>query len=112
PTDINTRFNTLSIHYALTILSYQCCFSNYANPFARITTINFGLGQRYNVSIRVSNLFGQTVFEMTENGLPAGTHAFNFDASNLSNGVYIYTINAVGANGQNYVASKKMILSK
>ena len=86
--------------------------SNYPNPFDQSTTIEFGLLQPAKVTLSVSNLFGQKVFELTEDVLPAGDHEFKFDASDLSSGIYIYTINATGIDGQNYVASKRMILSK
>ena len=94
------------------MFSEELSLANHPNPFTEITTIKFELQQRSNVTLTVSDLSGQTVFEVTESGLPSGTHAFNFDASNLSNGVYIYTINAVNMKGQNYIASKKIILSK
>jgi hypothetical protein len=87
--------------------------SNYPNPFDQSTTIQFGLLQPSKVTLTVSNLFGQKVFEMTtDNVLLPGTHEFNFDASSLSSGIYLYTIQGTGTNGQNFVASQKMILSR
>ena len=86
--------------------------SNYPNPFTQRTTIAFGLLQPAKVTLSVSNLFGQEVFRLTKNGLSAGSHEINFDASSLSSGIYIYKINATGINGQNYIASDKMILSR
>lgn len=110
----NTPFITddtpTSIEEELTGQIYS--LGNYPNPFDQSTTIRFGLLQPAKVTLSVTNLVGQKVFELTENGLSAGPHEINFDASNLSSGVYIYKINATGINGQNYVASKKMILSK
>ena len=86
--------------------------SNYPNPFEQSTTIQFGLLQTSKVTVSVTNLFGQKVFEMTESRLGSGTHEFTFDASNLSSGIYIYKVNATGLNGKTYVASKRMILTK
>jgi len=94
------------------VLSEQLSLANHPNPFAEITTIQFGLEQRSDVTVTVSNLSGQIVFESTQSGLPSGTHTVNFDASNLSNGIYIYKINATSMDGRNYVATKKMVLSK
>ena len=86
---------------------------NYPNPFDQTTTIKFGLLQPSTVTISVSNLFGQKVFEMTtENVLLPGEHEFKFDASSLGSGIYIYKINGTDTNGQNYVASKRMILTR
>ena len=52
------------------------------------------------------------MFELTEQALSAGNHSYSFDASSLSSGIYIYNINAVGINGQNFNSSKKMTLLK
>ena len=85
--------------------------SNFPNPFSESTTIQFGLPQQSRVTINVFNLLGQSVFEWTGT-LPSGPHVFDFDASNLDSGIYLYKINAAGKNGQSYEASTKMILSK
>jgi hypothetical protein len=62
--------------------------------------------------LTVFNILGQKVFEETGKSLAAGEHSFNFNASQLSSGIYIYKIHAVGVNGKNFVASKKMMLLK
>jgi len=86
--------------------------NNYPNPFNPSTTIKFGLPYQATVTISIYNVLGQKVFELTENQIAAGSHIFNFDASHLSSGIYVYTINAAGMNGQNFMASKKMMLLK
>jgi hypothetical protein len=65
-----------------------------------------------NVTLSVFNILGQKVFELTENNLASGEHSFDFNASQLSSGIYVYRIHAVGVNGNNFVASKKMMLLK
>jgi len=86
--------------------------NNYPNPFNPTTTIKFGLPEQSDVTLTVFNILGQKVFEETAKSLASGTHSFNFDASKLSSGIYVYTINAAGVNGKNFVASKKMMLLK
>ena len=86
--------------------------NNYPNPFNPTTKFEFGLPAQSKVTITIYNILGQKVFELKDKDLPAGVHTFNFNAYNLSSGVYIYNINAVGINGKNYIASKKMILTK
>jgi hypothetical protein len=86
--------------------------NNYPNPFNPTTTIRFGLPEQSVVTMTVYNVLGQKVFEMTEKALSAGNHSLHFNASNLSSGIYIYTIAAKGVNGKNFVASKKMMLLK
>ncbi len=86
--------------------------NNYPNPFNPSTTIKFGIPQQSEVTLSVYNILGQKVFELTQKDLAAGEHSFNFNASKLSSGVYVYTIHANGINGKNFVASKKMVLLK
>ena len=82
---------------------------NYPNPFDQSTTIEFKLPQQATVNLSIYNMLGRKVFEMTENDLPSGTHMINFNASELSSGMYMYKINAVTINGQKFVDTKKMI---
>ena len=90
----------------------QLYLTNYPNPFHGVTTIEFGLHQKSKVTLGVYNLAGQQVFELTRDGLSTGPHAYNFNGSELTNGIYLIKINAVGVDGVNYVDSKKIILSK
>lgn len=83
--------------------------SIYPNPFNQSTQIKFTLSQQATVTLSVYNVTGQKVYELTEAGLVSGTHEIDFDASDLSSGMYVYTINATGLNGQNFIDSKKMI---
>ena len=86
--------------------------NNYPNPFNPSTTIRFGLPEQSEVTLTIFNVLGQKVYEETAKNLAAGEHSFNFNASRLSSGVYIYSIRAVGANGKDFTASKKMMLLK
>lgn len=85
---------------------------NFPNPFNGITTISFGLQQHAKVSLSVFNLFGQRVYESTNQDLAPGNYQFNFDGSNLSSGMYVYKIIARGRDGRNYVTTNRMIRSK
>lgn len=85
---------------------------NFPNPFSGITTINFGLQQHAKVSLHVFNLFGQRVYESTNQDLAPGNYQFNFDGSNLSSGMYVYKIIARGRDGRNYITTNRMIRSK
>ena len=80
---------------------------NYPNPFNPSTKISFGLPERSNVVLKVFNSLGQQVAELVNGSLEAGTHVYNFDASKLTSGIYIYSLQTdVG------VISKKMTLIK
>lgn len=80
---------------------------NYPNPFNPSTTINYSLGERSQVTIRVYDILGSEVATLVNTTQEAGKHNVKFDASKLASGLYIYTLNA-----GNYVSSKKMMLLK
>ena len=83
--------------------------SIYPNPFEQKAQIQFTLSQEATVTLVVYSVTGQKVYEMAENEFVSGTHNIDFDASDLSSGMYVYTINATGVDGQNFVDSRKMI---
>ncbi|NOR45095.1 MAG: T9SS type A sorting domain-containing protein, partial [Candidatus Delongbacteria bacterium] len=80
---------------------------NYPNPFNPTTTINFSIVEAGNVAMNVYNFSGQLVSSLVNGTMSAGFHTVNFDASNLSAGVYYYTLEA-----DNMTMSNKMILVK
>ncbi len=81
--------------------------SNYPNPFNPATTINYQLPENGFVTLRVYDLLGKEVATLVNENKSAGYHKVTFDASKLTSGVYIYTINA-----NNFIQSKKMLLTK
>lgn len=84
---------------------------NYPNPFNPSTKINFELPQSGNVKILVYDMSGKEVAVLLNEVKPAGYYTVTFDGFNLSSGIYYYTINAAG-NGNNFTATKKMMLIK
>lgn len=80
---------------------------NYPNPFNPSTTIRFDLPVSAHVRITVHNLLGQEVANAFEGRREAGTHLWEFDASHLPSGVYLYRIQAGKA-----VGVKRMMLMK
>ncbi|GBD86503.1 hypothetical protein BMS3Abin03_00423 [bacterium BMS3Abin03] len=85
---------------------------NYPNPFNPSTMIKFSLAADSRVTLTVFDILGQEVANLISGNLAAGSHEFNFDASNLNSGVYFYRINAAGVDGTNFTSVKKMILTK
>jgi hypothetical protein len=80
---------------------------NYPNPVDRSTQINFEIPKRSFVSLVVHNLLGQEVAVLAEKEFSAGIHSLTFDASNLANGIYFYTLKT-GV----FIDSKKMFIIK
>jgi len=80
---------------------------NYPNPFNPSTSINFDLPVDGKVNIKLFDMSGKEVAVLVNEVKTAGYYSFNFNASNLSSGVYFYSISA-----NNFTATKKMILLK
>lgn len=81
---------------------------NYPNPFNPSTTINFALPVAGNVTLKVYNLLGAEVATVAEGFHAAGSYTAKFDASNLTSGVYVYTLRT----SSGFVQSNKMLLMK
>ena len=61
---------------------------NYPNPFNPTTNIVFELGTASEVTLGIYNILGQQVQSMELGMRNAGEHRVNFDATNLTSGVY------------------------
>jgi photosystem II stability/assembly factor-like uncharacterized protein len=83
---------------------------NYPNPFNPSTEISFHLKSDAKVSINVYNVLGQKVSSLINNQMNAGEHTIRFDASEMTAGVYFYSLEARGVDGSNFTALRKMIL--
>jgi hypothetical protein len=81
---------------------------NFPNPFNPSTTITFSIPERQKVTLRILNLLGEEV-ERAIDGvwMEAGQWKYEFQASNIPSGTYIYRLEA-----GNFVKSRKMVLTK
>src|SRR5690606_15765188 len=80
-------------------------YDNYPNPFNPSTIIRFNVPQNGWVNLKIFNLLGQEVAELIHNEVSAGIHEVTFNASDLSSGVYFYSL----ITNQN-ILTKKMTL--
>ena len=85
-------------------ISYDL-YQNYPNPFNPSTTIKFSVPKESNVNLSIYNVLGELVSTLVNEQLKSGYHQYEFDASNLASGVYIYRIKA-----GDFVETKKMVL--
>jgi Secretion system C-terminal sorting domain len=80
---------------------------NFPNPFNPSTKINFSVPVEGFVTLDVYNSIGQKVATLVNETKTAGTYAVDFNASNLTSGIYFYKISS-----GNFTETKKMILLK
>lgn len=82
-------------------------YQNYPNPFNPSTRITFAIFKPSFVNLTLYNLVGEKVKTLVNEYKVAGKYTVIFDGSNLSSGVYFYTIKT-----NNSIATKKLILLK
>ena len=80
---------------------------NYPNPFNPKTIISFVLAKSTHTKLDVYNSLGQNIVTLWNGNLNTGEHAFVFDATNYTSGIYYYRIQQ-----QNSFQIKKMVLQK
>jgi hypothetical protein len=80
---------------------------NYPNPFNPTTTIQYYIPQLSWVKLAVYNLIGQEVQILVDEEKAAGSYEIDFNASNLTSGIYFYKLQSV-----NFVETRKMVLLK
>ncbi len=80
---------------------------NYPNPFNPTTTIAYQLPTAGNVSLKVFDMLGKEVASLVNGRQEAGSYTVNFNANQLSSGVYFYRLQA-----GSFVQTRKMMLVK
>ncbi|RJP62698.1 MAG: M6 family metalloprotease domain-containing protein [Ignavibacteriales bacterium] len=110
--DVFTINSTTSVEEESIPLAYSL-EQNYPNPFNPSTQIKFGLPFESNVKLRIFNILGQTIAELVNQSLQSGYHTFEWNAGNLTSGIYFYSIEANSINGdKSFNSVKKMLLVK
>jgi|GEM_PF-1031181 len=83
-------------------------YQNMPNPFGNASVINYELAENANVILSVYDVTGKKVAEKAEGRQAAGVHNIQFNASDLSAGVYYYSLQA----DNNTTAAMKMVVIK
>jgi hypothetical protein len=81
---------------------------NYPNPFNPTTNLEFWISEPGYVSLKVYNMMGREVVTLVNEKKSAGIHSVKFDGSQLSSGIYYYTLTVDGIR----METKSMVLMK
>jgi len=84
--------------------------SNFPNPFNPSTEITYSLAQDADVTLRVYDILGTQIAQLVNEQQTAGSYSVNFNADNLSSGVYFYRIVASKNERILFTDVKQMIL--
>jgi hypothetical protein len=80
---------------------------NYPNPFNPTTNIRFSIPKGSNVSLRVYDMLGKEVMNISWGKLGAGTYLYEINTTQLASGTYFYKLETEG-----FTETKKMTLIK
>lgn len=82
-------------------------FQNYPNPFNPTTEIEYEIPNTAFVELSVYDILGKKIRTLVNGEKIAGKHKVTFNASDLSNGIYFYTLRS-----GRFSETKKMVLIK
>lgn len=80
---------------------------NYPNPFNPVTNVKFAVPKDGNVSFKIYDAVGRVIDVYLDGYVKAGFYNAEIDGSNLSSGIYFYTLSA-----KEFTETKKMVLVK
>lgn len=102
----------VGIHNLSEVVSGYQLFQNYPNPFNPATTIKFSIPVNGFVTLKIYDILGREVKALVNNQMSTGFYSYDFNASELSSGIYFYRIEVNGDKGSNFVDTKRMVLVK
>ena len=82
-------------------------YQNYPNPFNPITSIVYTIAKSEHVILKIYDLLGREVKTIVDSEQQSGTHTVELDASDLSSGVYLYSLETC-----TFKKCRKMLLLK
>jgi len=92
---LNMQPETISLH------------QNYPNPFNPSTTISFSVNKNAHITLKIYTLSGEEVTTLWNRRTNIGIHYVNFNAANLSSGIYLYKLSTTGK-----IITKKLVIIK
>ncbi|MFA3784084.1 T9SS type A sorting domain-containing protein [Melioribacteraceae bacterium 4301-Me] len=88
----DTSFTLVSVEDESEIPNNFYLSQNYPNPFNPSTTTSFSLPEYSYVVIKVFDILGREVKKIVSDYFIAGKHSVEFNAGNLSSGIYFYQL--------------------
>jgi hypothetical protein len=82
-------------------------YQNYPNPFNPETSLQYAVGSRQYVTLKVYDVLGNKITTLVNEEKSTGEYEVQFNGTGLPSGMYFYTLN-VGS----YSETKKMVLIK
>jgi hypothetical protein len=80
---------------------------NYPNPFNPTTSLQYAIGSRQFVSLKVYDVLGNEIATLINEEKPAGEYEIEFDGSEFPSGIYFYQLKA-----GDFIKIQKMVLMK
>ncbi|MDF1613317.1 T9SS type A sorting domain-containing protein, partial [Stygiobacter electus] len=87
--------------------NYTESLDNYPNPFNPTTKISFSIPNSSHVTLKIYDILGREIAVLANQVFSAGRYTFEFNASNLPSGTYIYHLRT-----DNKTITKKMLIIK
>lgn len=103
----NYEFFNLSSDVQIGIPEITKLFNNYPNPFNPETNISFSLAHKGKISLKVFDITGKEVMNISEEELNEGYYTYKINMLKFPSGIYFYRLET-----GNIFISKKMILLK
>lgn len=105
PIGIENNSQTIPVTFSLE--------QNFPNPFNPSTTIKYSLSENSYMTLKVYDVSGKLLSTLADGFTTKGTKSFNFDAKNLSSGIYFYNLIVQASSGRTkYSQSRKMVVVK
>ncbi len=87
--------------------TYEYGISNYPNPYNPTTTISYSIKEQGTVQITVYDALGRKIVDLVNEIKQPGSYDAMFNGSNLTSGIYFYTMKV-----NDFMETKKMLLTK
>ncbi|MCW8848977.1 MAG: T9SS type A sorting domain-containing protein [Melioribacteraceae bacterium] len=98
---------TLVESRTITLPNNSALLQNYPNPFNPITNISYSIANTTKVTLKVYDILGRVVETLINRVQLSGKYTVNFNAQNISGGIYFYKLEA-----GSFASIKKLVVLK